>query len=91
MYTLLGSDNQQYGPVSEEDVRQWIQAGRANGQTLVYKQSAAEWAALSTFPEFAGLLHGPGTSRQVGQATRHPQHRPGHAVLMALLTFELWL
>jgi len=37
MYTLLGSDNQQYGPVSEEDVRQWIQAGRANGQTLAHK------------------------------------------------------
>ena len=33
MYTLLGSDNQQYGPVSEEDVRQWIQTGRAGQQS----------------------------------------------------------
>jgi GYF domain 2 len=56
MYTIIGGDQQHYGPVSTEDVRRWITEGRANAQTLVLAEGATEWRPLSAFPEFADLL-----------------------------------
>jgi hypothetical protein len=56
MYTIIGGDQQHYGPVSAEDIRRWIVEGRANAQTLVLAQGATEWKPLSAFPEFGDLL-----------------------------------
>jgi TM2 domain-containing membrane protein YozV len=53
MWTILGSDGRPYGPVSADQVRQWIRDGRANGQTLAQAQGAAEWKPLGSLPEFA--------------------------------------
>ena len=58
MYTIIGGDQQPYGPVSAEDVRRWIAEGRANAQTLALAEGATEWKPLSAFPEFANLLGG---------------------------------
>jgi hypothetical protein len=55
MYKLLGGDQKEYGPVSADQLRQWIAEGRANGQTLVQADGGA-WKPLSTFPEFADAL-----------------------------------
>jgi hypothetical protein len=55
MYTIVGADQREYGPVSLEEVRSWIAAGRANAQTLA-KIEGGPWKPLSAFPEFAGLL-----------------------------------
>lgn len=60
MYTILGSDQQQYGPVDAAGVIQWIQSGQANATTMVYKQSGSEWVSLSSLPEFASVLGGGG-------------------------------
>ena len=35
MYRVIGADGQQYGPVSAEQIRQWMVEGRVNAQTLV--------------------------------------------------------
>jgi TM2 domain-containing membrane protein YozV len=56
MYKIIGSDGQQYGPVSADQLRRWIAERRVNGQTLVQPEGAAEWKALSSFPEFANDL-----------------------------------
>ena len=55
-YTLIGGDQKQYGPVTGEQLRQWILDGRLNPQSQVKAESDAEWRPLSAFPEFADAL-----------------------------------
>jgi len=55
-YTLIGGDQKQYGPVTAEQLRQWILDGRLNPQSQVKAESDAEWRPLSAFPEFADAL-----------------------------------
>ncbi len=55
-YTLIGGDQKQYGPVTEEQLREWILDGRLNPQSQVKAESDAEWRPLSAFPEFAAAL-----------------------------------
>ncbi|MHC1768843.1 MAG: DUF4190 domain-containing protein [Verrucomicrobiia bacterium] len=57
MYKIVGADQKEYGPVTEEQVREWIAEGRANAQTIV-RFGDGPWKPLSTFPEFSELLRG---------------------------------
>jgi ABC-type sugar transport system permease subunit len=52
MYTIIGGDGREYGPVSAEQVRQWIGTGRANGQTQVKAAGSEDWKPLAEFAEF---------------------------------------
>ena len=56
MFKILGSDGKEYGPVSADVVRQWIQERRANGQTRVQLEGTIDWTALADLPEFAPAL-----------------------------------
>jgi hypothetical protein len=53
MYKIIGSDGREYGPVSAEQLRQWIAEGRANAQTLTQAVGSAEWRPLALFPELS--------------------------------------
>ncbi len=53
MYKIIGADQKQYGPVSADEIRQWIAEGRINSQTLLQADSQTDWRPLSSFPEFA--------------------------------------
>lgn len=53
MYKIVGSDGRQYGPVSAEQLRQWVVEGRANAWTLTLAEGATEWKPLGALPEFA--------------------------------------
>ncbi len=55
MYRILGGDQKEYGPVTTEELRQWIAQRRVNEQTLVRAGEATDWEPLSSFPEFAGF------------------------------------
>jgi hypothetical protein len=55
MYTIVGGDGQRYGPVSAEQLRQWIAQGRANAQTQTYREGG-DWKPLSSYEEFADLV-----------------------------------
>jgi hypothetical protein len=55
-YIIIGGDNQEYGPVNETELRQWIAEGRLNGASRVKAESDAEFRTLSLFPEFAEAL-----------------------------------
>ncbi|MDB6122589.1 MAG: hypothetical protein JWQ71_1582 [Pedosphaera sp.] len=57
MYKIIGADQKEYGPVSAQEIRQWIIEGRANGQTLVQAEGATNWQPLSAHPEFADVLN----------------------------------
>jgi hypothetical protein len=56
MYKIIGADQKEYGPVSADDIRQWIAEGRANGETPIQAAGMAEWRPLSLYPEFAAAL-----------------------------------
>lgn len=59
MYQIIGADGRQYGPVSGEQLQQWIAEGRANAQTQTFAAGATEWKALGTLPEFASRFARP--------------------------------
>ena len=40
MYKIIGADLKEYGPVSVEQLRQWISEGRVNAQTKVQAADA---------------------------------------------------
>jgi hypothetical protein len=75
MYKIIGNDQQQYGPVPTEQLKQWYAEGRVNALTLVQPEGASDWKPLSSFPELmsSGPSSGGGTTdplRQVqGPAT----------------------
>jgi uncharacterized RDD family membrane protein YckC len=54
MFTIIGGDGKEYGPVSVAQVRAWIAAGRANLRTQARALGAEEWRPLGEFPEFGG-------------------------------------
>lgn len=56
MFKIIGADGKEYGPVTAEQLRQWIAENRANAQTPVQAEGAARWQRLGELPEFAGAL-----------------------------------
>jgi uncharacterized membrane protein len=54
MYTIIGGDGKEYGPVSVEQIRAWIAGGRANLDTKVKASGSDEWKTAADFPEIAG-------------------------------------
>jgi len=56
MYRIIGADQQEYGPISAEQLRQWVTEGRVNAQTLVLAEGTTDWKPLEKLPEFSVLL-----------------------------------
>jgi GYF domain 2 len=52
MYKIIGADQKQYGPISGDQIRQWISEGRVNGQTVACAEGTEDWKPLAQFPEF---------------------------------------
>jgi TM2 domain-containing membrane protein YozV len=52
MYKIIGADGCEYGPVSADQIRQWIAEGRANAQTRAQGEGSADWRTLADCPEF---------------------------------------
>jgi uncharacterized membrane protein len=56
MYRIIGGDGQEYGPVSAEQVRDWIAQGRLNAHSQIRADDAPDWQALGAVPEFADAV-----------------------------------
>jgi hypothetical protein len=56
MYKIIGADKKEYGPVSAEQLCEWIQQGRVSAQTLVQAEGQTDWRPVIAFPEFAEAL-----------------------------------
>ena len=56
MYKIIGADQKEYGPITADQLRQWISEGRVNGNTKVQAQGSAVWKTVSELPEFAAAL-----------------------------------
>ena len=56
MYIIIGADGREYGPVTSDQLREWITEGRANAQSKVRSEGSSEWKLLSELTEFAPLF-----------------------------------
>jgi hypothetical protein len=58
MFTILGTDGKEYGPVTADKIQAWITGGRANLLTKAQRVGETEWKTLGDFPEFAAAATG---------------------------------
>jgi uncharacterized protein DUF4339 len=85
MYRMIGGDGNEYGPLTPEQLREFIAAGRANSQTRAKKEGDPDWKTLAEFPEFAealaakgaAALPGPTAAPAPGTAAPAPPALPG--------------
>ncbi len=56
MYRIIGADGREYGPVTADQLREWIAEGRANAQTRALAEGTAQWKPLVEYLEFAPTL-----------------------------------
>jgi len=56
MFKIIGGNGIEYGPVTADQIRQWIAEGRVSGQTLTQPEGTPGWKPISAFPEFAGAV-----------------------------------
>jgi hypothetical protein len=54
MYSIIGGDGKEYGPVTVDQVRAWMAAGRANHSTKVKLVGSLDWKTIAECPEIAG-------------------------------------
>ncbi len=62
---------QQYGPVSEEELRSWVASGRVRPADLVWSEGMAEWTAASMIPGLTPTTAVTTTPTQYAYVKRH--------------------
>ena len=65
-YKIIGSDSREYGPVEIDEIREWIDEGRADANTLVCELEDNQWIKLRDLPDVAGTLPKTATPRSGG-------------------------
>src|SRR5215831_10715557 len=59
MYRIIGVDNQQYGPITVDQLRRWLAENRVNAQTMAQLEGTQEWKPLGSIAEFANEFKAP--------------------------------
>ncbi len=65
MYKIIGADGQEYGPISIEQLGQWVIQGRVGPQTRVQVVGGTEWKPAAEVPDLAALF-APANPRAAG-------------------------
>jgi hypothetical protein len=71
MYKIIGTDGREYGPISGEQLRQWIAEGRVESRTPVFVNGAKEWNFVGLLPEFANGFAPPPVVLSPGHLRQH--------------------
>lgn len=94
MFIIIGGDGKEYGPVTADQVRTWITAGRANLTTKAKVDGSDEWRSLGDYAEFSGAPVPPvvGATGQIAAVTDSTQAagrgaRTGAALINAFFYF----
>ena len=58
-YKIKGTDGGEYGPVSTEELQQWIAQNRCTRESLVEVDGSGEWVPLATLPGFQAAFAAP--------------------------------
>jgi hypothetical protein len=89
MYKIIGADGKEYGPVSVEQLQQWLNEGRVNLQTRVLAEGATDWKNLGDVPELTGIAPvaaaPPGFASVVSGQSTAPQLLRGPAIFILVL------
>jgi len=85
MYKVIGADGKEYGPITANQLRNWISQGRANAATQVRLEEERDWRALESFPEFAETLSQPPTLPNLPAAPLAPPKTSGIAIASLVL------
>jgi hypothetical protein len=56
MFKILGADGKEYGPVTVDQLKQWINEGRANHETMAQKAGDYGWKPLAQYADFSNLF-----------------------------------
>ncbi len=74
-FFVIGTDGRHHGPLSEVDVRTWLEDGRANRHSRARRSSEQTWAPLSQLPEFESVTRTPDFGfRQPTESTDDEPH-----------------
>lgn len=65
-------NNQQHGPVSEDQLANLYRTGTVKGSDLVWCESMSEWTPISKIAAFASIMSGPGTSSEPSTPSAAP-------------------
>jgi hypothetical protein len=68
MYKIIGGDGKEYGPVDLDQIKQWLQDGRAGANTQVQTEGSSDWRTLRDVPELAALLAPAAPAAPTGQS-----------------------
>ena len=58
-YKVMGEDGQEYGPVSDDQIRKWIAEARLERKSPVKPADSRDWVFLESLPEFADVFQPP--------------------------------
>jgi uncharacterized membrane protein YjgN (DUF898 family) len=61
MFTIIGIDGKHYGPVSAEQIRQWIAENRLTPAMLTRREGETEWRPIAEFAELVPPPPAPGS------------------------------
>lgn len=67
-YKIKGTDGGEYGPVSTEELQQWIAQNRCTRESLVEVDGSGEWVPLATLPEFQDAFAAPAPASAQGDS-----------------------
>ncbi len=92
MFIIIGGDGKEYGPVTVEQIRAWIIAGRANLDTQAKALGTDEWRRVGDFAEFSPAESTPPVLTSVAPAADTTLAHPGMRLLAAFIDgFLEWL
>ena len=77
MFTIIGADGKEYGPVTAEQIQQWIAEHRLTHTMQVRREGTTEWVRIGDCPEFAALAAVPILAPNMAAA---PGEAPGVAI-----------
>jgi len=86
MYKITGADGNQYGPITAEQLRQWVAENRANAQTLVLRDGDTEWRPLINYPELTGNFDAPPAIPAPTKPTTQTSGMAVTGMIMGILT-----
>jgi hypothetical protein len=65
-YKIIGADLREYGPVDVVEIREWIDEGRADANTLIREVDDSPWSKLRDLPDVADALPNVAAARPGG-------------------------
>jgi Domain of unknown function (DUF4190) len=59
IYKIIGEDGHEYGPATDEQIRQWVAERRVEHRTPIFVDGAKDWNFAGLLPEFANCFSTP--------------------------------